>query len=68
MATVLNVLDEPGSPVIMVTIDTGRLTTLVVNVPRAIYGTPVMAELLDHALAGALDPEGVTYAPQRNRR
>lgn len=68
MATVLKVLDEPGSPVVMVTVDTGSLSTLVVNVPRNVYGTPDMEQLLDHALAGALDPGGVNYAPNRKRR
>lgn len=68
MAAVLKVQDEPGSPTVGVLVDVGNLTSVVVNVPRAVYGTDVMQDLIDHAATVARDPSAVPYAQSRTKR
>jgi hypothetical protein len=68
VALILAVHDEPGSPVVVVTVDTGRLSTVTVSVPRAIYDTPAMQDVLDLAVANVRAPDDVRYASNRSQR
>jgi hypothetical protein len=65
MPAILRIFDDPGMPTISVLVDVGNLSTMVVVIPRAIFGTPAADAAIDAAVAGARAPEAVQYAQRR---